>query len=179
MSPVNDQAIAAYIEGSIKSAFADFIFYSPGDIANPAINYTPAGSVLYPPNKFFVASFNETTNVDVFFDNMTAKPKDERNHMIVNVTFGESTENTLGGLAQRARGAVVVRIYTAKNSGAGVSRRLGSQLKDKFMEMSCTKKRPGLFLRLRSISGPESYPDVHQSYFMTKISAGWEAEHVG
>jgi hypothetical protein len=180
MTLLADQDICAYLEGTFRRYFGSQSYCLPGTVPSPVSDVISAGSIADPATNIVIALFQDPIGVDTYFDNMIVKPDDERNHMIVNVTFGEGTEYTLDGLLERARGALIVRVFTKKNSGAGTARIIGSAVKGMLMEMSCVKKRTsGLFLRIREISGPESFPNVHQSYYMTRISAGWEASQAG
>ena len=80
------------------------------------MNYQAVRAAVEQP---LLTAFNSLSPaVPVFFDNITAAPKNITTEYVrINVTFGITNEPTLTGSIDFARGAVIIRVFTEKNQG--------------------------------------------------------------
>lgn len=118
--------------------------------------------------------------VKIFFDNLIVMPPDPPGeYVMVNITFGLTTETALEGSLDRARGAIIVRIYTRKGNGARRARQLAETASCVLKDLGSTKKpASGVFVRVHDISGPNFYMDNDQPQFMARLSASWNATNL-
>lgn len=119
--------------------------------------------------------------VKIYFDNVIAVPPDAPGeYVMVNITFGLTTRTSLTSSLDSARGAIVVRIFTAKNAGGLRSRQLSGVAKCVLDSLANTKKTSsGIFLRARDVSGPAFSMDNAEPHFMARLGATWEASDLG
>jgi hypothetical protein len=119
-------------------------------------------------------------SVKIFFDNITPVSPDPPDEYIrINITFGLVTESTLDCSLDRARGAIIARIYTRKNAGGLRSRQLASVAKSVFDGLASTKKTTnGVFVRLQDMAGPTFSVNEKQPHFMARIEATWHATQI-
>jgi hypothetical protein len=122
-----------------------------------------------------------TPPVKIYFDNVVAMPPDAPGeYVMVNITFGMTSEDGLECLLDRARGAIIVRIFAPKNAGGLRARQLATTARTVLLNMAKTKKTvSGVFLRTRDISGPTFFSDNEQPHFMARIEASWQASDLG
>ena len=115
--------------------------------------------------------------VPVFFDNITAAPKNSTTEYVrVNVTFGTTTEPTLTSSLDDARGAVVIRIYTEKGKGPARNQTLLTTAVDVLETLNETAKTgSGVFFRVSQIDGPTFSTDEDSPHFMSRIETAYRA----
>lgn len=118
-----------------------------------------------------------TPIVPVYFDNIIATDNDPPNEFaVVNITFGPTTESTIESSLDRARGAIISRIYVRKNAGGLRARQLSGVMTDVFRDLARTKKPgSGVFVRTSDISGPTFSMAESTPHFIAKIVATWHA----
>lgn len=122
-----------------------------------------------------------TPPVKIFFDNLTIVPPDPpTEYVTVSIAFGLTSESTLTNSLDRARGAVIVRIFTEKNRGGKRARYLSGVASDILNSLGSSQKAAfGVFLRVRDISGPAFYSNEVEPHFMARIAASWDATGCG
>lgn len=122
-----------------------------------------------------------TPPVKIFFDNLIAIPPDPPGeYAMVNITFGLTSESTLTKSLDRARGAIIVRIFTEKNRGGRRARQLSETVAQVFQALGDTKRSAnGIFVRVHSVSGPTFYMSEEQPHFAVRLSASWDATACG
>ena len=115
--------------------------------------------------------------VPVFFDNITAAPKNTTTEYVrVNVTFGITNEPTLTGSVDFARGAVVIRVFTEKGQGPARNQVLLNTAVDVLETLNATAKTSsGVFFRVGDINGPTFSADERSPHFMGRIETGYKA----
>lgn len=115
--------------------------------------------------------------VPVYFDNVTAVPPDPpKEYVRINVTFGLTTEPTLDGSLDHARGALIVRCYAPKSNGPARCQEMIAIAKAVIDTLNSDKKSlDSTYVRIGRISGP-SFPYSDEApHFIGKIEAGWQA----
>jgi hypothetical protein len=143
------------------------------------MNYQAICAALEAPlNNAFIAL---TPPVKVFFDNLIVMPPDPPGeYVMVNITFGLTSESTLTNSLDRARGAIIVRIFTEKGRGGRRARQLAGVASQIFSILGATKRpATGTFVRVHDVSGPNFYMDEAQPHFMARLSATWDATSCG
>lgn len=115
--------------------------------------------------------------VPVFFDNITATPKNATTEYVkVNVTFGVTNESTLTGSVDNARGAVVIYVYTEKGKGPARNQTLITEATDVLETLNTTAKTDsGVFFRFTEVQGPEFYTTDESPHFVSRIDVGYRA----
>jgi hypothetical protein len=115
--------------------------------------------------------------VPVFFDNITAAPKNITTEYVrINVTFGITNEPTLTGSVDFARGAVVIRVFTEKGQGPARNQVLLNTAVDVLETLNETAKTSsGVFFRVSEIEGPTFSADERSPHFMGRIETGYKA----
>lgn len=122
-----------------------------------------------------------TPPVKIYFDNVIGMPPDAPGeYVMVNITFGMTSEDTLDCLLDRARGAIIVRIFTEKNAGGKRARELSATVRNVLENLAKTKKGvSGVFLKTRDVEGPTFFLDNAQPHFMARVEASWQATDLG
>ena len=97
-----------------------------------------------------------TPSVPVYFDNITAAPKNTTTEYVrINVTFGITNEPTLTSSVDFARGAVVIRVFTEKGRGPARNQTLVNTAVNVLETLNDTAKTSsGVFFRVGEINGP-------------------------
>jgi hypothetical protein len=121
-----------------------------------------------------------TPPVKIFFDNVVpVAPDAPKEYVKVNISFGSISESTLECTLQRARGAIVIRIYTMKDAGALRARQLSSLIQSVFNQINAVKKgATGISMRIQDIEGPLFYQGEKEPQFMARIEASWQASNI-
>jgi len=143
------------------------------------MNYQAICAALESPlNNAFIAL---TPPVKVFFDNLIVMPPDPPGeYVMVNITFGLTSESTLANSLDRARGAIIVRIFTEKGRGGRRARQLAGVASQVFTDLGATQRpASGTFVRVKDVSGPNFYMDEAQPHFMARLAASWDATACG
>lgn len=142
------------------------------------MNFQSIAAALETPINTALA--NATPPVKVFFDNIVpVAPDAPMEYVKVNISFGRISESTLDSTLQRARGAIIVRIYTMKDTGALRARQLSSLIQSVFCQINSVEKgATGIFLRISDIDGPMFYQGQQEPQFMARIEASWQASNI-
>jgi hypothetical protein len=115
--------------------------------------------------------------VPVFFDNITAAPKNTTTEYVrVNITFGITNEPTLTGSVDFARGALVIRVYTEKGQGPARNQTLLNTAVNVLETLNETAKTDsGVFFRVGEIEGPTFSAEEKSPHFIGRIETGYKA----
>lgn len=143
------------------------------------MNYQAICAALETPLNSAFASLSPP--VKIFFDNLIITPPDPPGeYVMVNLTFGLTSETALGEVLDHARGAIIVRIFTRKGNGGRRARQLAETALSALKPLGSTKKpAAGVFVRVRNFSGPDFYMDEEQPHFMARLTASWDATKLG
>lgn len=116
-------------------------------------------------------------SVPVYFDNITAAPKNTTTEYVrVNVTFGITNEPTLTSSVDFARGAIVIRVFTEKGNGPARNQTLVSTAVDVLETLNDTAKTgSGVFFRVGEINGPTFSSSETSPHFSSRIETGYRA----
>lgn len=139
------------------------------------MNYQAIRAAIENP---LLTAFNSLSPaVPVFFDNITAAPKNITTEYVrVNVTFGITNEATLTGSLDNARGAVVIRVFSEKGQGPARNQTLLTTATDVLETLNSTAKTgSGVFFRVGDIDGPTFSADEKSPHFMGRIQTGFRA----
>jgi hypothetical protein len=139
------------------------------------MNYQAIRAAIEQP---LLTAFNALSPaVPVFFDNITAAPKNITTEYVrINVTFGITNEPTLTGSVDFARGAVVIRVFTEKGQGPARNQVLLNTAVDVLETLNETAKTSsGVFFRVSEIEGPTFSADERSPHFMGRIETGYKA----
>jgi len=139
------------------------------------MNYQAIRAAIENP---LLTAFNSLSPaVPVFFDNITAAPKNITTEYVrVNVTFGITNEATLTGSLDNARGAVVIRVFSEKGQGPARNQTLLTTATDVLETLNSTAKTgSGVFFRVGDIEGPTFSADEKSPHFMGRIQTGFRA----
>ena len=120
---------------------------------------------------------SQVPSIPVYFDNITfvpPAPPDE--YVRVNLTFGLITENALEQCLDRARGALIIRCFAAKNKGPARCQEMLAISKTVIDEINSNRKTAtDTYVRIKDINGPK-FPSVDNlPHFLGRFDAGWEA----
>lgn len=128
-------------------------------------------------NPLLTAFNNLSPSVPVFFDNITAAPKNITTEYVrVNVTFGVTNEATLTGSVDNARGAVVIRVFTEKGQGPARNQTLITTAVNVLETLNETAKTgTGVFFRVGDIDGPSFSSDESSPHFVGQIDTSYRA----
>ena len=115
--------------------------------------------------------------VPVFFDNITAAPKNTTTEYVrVNLTFGITNEPTLTSSVDNARGALVIRVFTEKNKGPARNQSLITTAVNVLETLNETAKTDsGVFFRIGEINGPTFSATETSPHFVGRIDTGYQA----
>ena len=118
-----------------------------------------------------------TPPVPVYFDNITAAPKNTTTEYVrVNVTFGLTTEPTLTSSLDYARGAVVIRVFSEKGRGPARNQTLMDTAVKVLAKLNDTAKtNSGVFFRVGQINGPVFSSTETSPHFASRIETGYKA----
>lgn len=139
------------------------------------MNYQAIRAAIENP---LLTAFNSLSPaVPVFFDNITAAPKNITTEYVrVNVTFGITNEATLTDSLDNARGAVVIRVFSEKGQGPARNQTLLTTATDVLETLNSTAKTDsGVFFRVGDIDGPTFSADEKSPHFMGRIQTGFRA----
>lgn len=128
-------------------------------------------------NPLLTAFNNLSPAVPVFFDNVTAAPKNITTEYVrINVTFGITNESTLTSSVDNARGALIIRIFTEKGKGPARNQTLLTTAVDVLETLNNTAKTDsGVFFRVGDINGPTFSSTEDSPHFMGRIETGYVA----
>ena len=120
---------------------------------------------------------SQSPSVPVYFDNVTAAPPDPpKEYVMVNITFGLTTEPTLDGSLDYARGALIIRCFAPKSSGPARCQQMVALAKEVIDTLNSTRKTSGsTYVRVGQITGPSFQAPENFPHFVGRIDAGWQA----
>lgn len=139
------------------------------------MNYQSIRAKLEAP---LLAAYNsEVPAVPVYFDNVSVVPPDPaKEYVRVNVTFGLTTEATLDGSLDYARGALIIRCFAPKNKGPARCQKMIQLAKEVIDTLNSTNKESGsTYVRVGRITGPSFQAPENFPHFVGRIDAGWQA----
>jgi hypothetical protein len=115
--------------------------------------------------------------IPVYFDNVTAVPPDPpKEYVRINVTFGLTTEATIDGSLDYARGALIVRCFAPKSAGPARCQQMIQLAKQVIDTLNSTNKTATLtYVRVGRITGPSFQSPDNSPHFIGRIDAGWQA----
>jgi len=115
--------------------------------------------------------------VPIYFDNITATPNDSTTEYVrVNVTFGLTNDPTLTSSVDHARGAIVIRVFTAKGAGPARNQTLITTAVDVLETLNDSNKgTTGTYFKVGSIEGPSFSSDENSPLFMGRIETSYVA----
>lgn len=120
---------------------------------------------------------SQTPPIPVYFDNITAVPPDPpKEYVRINVTFGLTTESTLDGSLDHARGALIVRCFVPKSAGPARCQELVRLAKQVFDTLNAANKESGTtYVRTGAITGPSFQSPADFPHFVGRIDTSWQA----
>ena len=95
--------------------------------------------------------------IPVYFDNVvTTAPQSTSSFVLVNISFGLTTEPVLTRDINHIRGSIVCRIHTPKGRGTGASQTIASAITGALQTLNATARAPGpsVHVRVGPINGP-------------------------
>jgi hypothetical protein len=115
--------------------------------------------------------------VPVYFDNITAVPPDPPSEYVrINVTFGLTTESTLDGSLDYARGALIIRCFAPKSAGPARCQQLIQLAKQTLDALNAANKTSTTtYVRTGAITGPSFQSPNDSPHFIGRIDTGWQA----
>lgn len=118
-----------------------------------------------------------TPSVPVYFDNITAAPKNTTTEYVrVGVTFGVTNEPTLTSTVDFARGALVIQVFTEKGKGPARNQALLTEAVSVLENLNDTAKTTtGVFFRVSEIRGPSFSSTETSPHFVGRIDTGYTA----
>lgn len=116
-------------------------------------------------------------SVPVYFDNITAAPKNTTTEYVrVGVTFGITNEPTLTGSVDFARGSIVIRVFTEKGKGPARNQTLLTTAVNVLETLNETAKtNSGVFFRVSELRGPSFSAEEQSPHFVGRIDTGYKA----
>ena len=139
------------------------------------MNYQSIRAKLEAP---LLAAYNsEVPAVPVYFDNVSVVPPDpSKEYVRVNITFGLTTETTLEGSLDYARGALIIRCFAPKNKGPARCQKMIQLAKEVIDTLNSTNKElNSTYVRVGRITGPSFQAPENFPHFVGRIDAGWQA----
>jgi hypothetical protein len=120
---------------------------------------------------------SQVPQVPVYFDNITAVPPDApKEYVRVNITFGLTTEPTLDGSLDYARGALIIRCYAPKGKGPARCQQMIGLAKEVIDTLNSTRKTSdSTYVRVGQVTGPSFQASEDFPHFVGRIDAGWQA----
>lgn len=118
-----------------------------------------------------------TPSVPVYFDNITAAPKNTTTEYVrVGVTFGVTNEPTLTSTVDFARGALVIQVFTEKGKGPARNQALLTEAVSVLENLNDkAKTSTGVFFRVSEIRGPSFSSTETSPHFVGRIDTGYTA----
>lgn len=142
------------------------------------MNYQSIRAKLEAP---LLAAYNsEVPAIPVYFDNVSAVPPDSGSEYVrVNITFGLTTEATLEGSLDYARGALIIRCFAPKNKGPARCQKMAQLAKAVIDAINNVNKgTDSTYVRIGRITGPSFQAPEGFPHFVGRIDAGWQASKI-
>lgn len=139
------------------------------------MNYQSIRAAIEAP--LLTAYNTQAPPIPVYFDNVTAVPPDPpKEYVRVNVTFGLTTEATIDGSLDYARGALIVRCFAPKSAGPARCQQMVQLAKQVIDTLNSTNKTStATYVRIGRITGPAFQSPDTSPHFIGRIDAGWQA----
>jgi hypothetical protein len=139
------------------------------------MNYQSIRAAIEAP--LLTAYNTQVPPIPVYFDNVTAVPPDPpKEYVRINVTFGLTTEATIDGSLDYARGALIVRCFAPKSTGPARCQHRSQLAKQVIDTLKSTNKTATLtYVRVGRITGPSFQSPDNSPHFIGRIDAGWQA----
>lgn len=139
------------------------------------MNYQSIRAKLEAP--LLTAYNSQSPQIPVYFDNVTTVPPDPpKEYVRVNITFGLTTEPTLDGSLDYARGALIVRCFAPKGSGPARCQQMIALAKQVIDTLNSTRKTfNSTYVRVGQITGPSFQAPENFPHFVGRIDASWQA----
>lgn len=120
---------------------------------------------------------SEVPSIPVYFDNITAVPPDPpKEYVRINITFGLTTESTLDGSLDYARGALIIKCFAPKGSGSARCQQMVALAKEVIDTLNSTRKTSdSTYVRVGRVTGPSFQAPENFPHFVGRIDAGWQA----
>lgn len=120
---------------------------------------------------------SEVPSIPVYFDNITAVPPDPpKEYVRINITFGLTTESTLDGFLDYARGALIIKCFAPKGSGPAKCQQMVALAKEVIDTLNSTRKTSdSTYVRVGRVTGPSFQAPENFPHFVGRIDAGWQA----
>lgn len=128
----------------------------------------------------YKAFSDQSPETRLFFDNVIpVSPDPPSEYAVISISLGSTSEATLNGYIDRARGAIVMKIYTPKNEGGLRSRQLAAIARSSLSSMNSVNKADhGVTIRVHNIDGPSFSQGVQLPHFIARIEATWHATSI-
>jgi hypothetical protein len=139
------------------------------------MNYQSIRAAIEAP--LLTAYNTQVPPIPVYFDNVTAVPPDPpKEYVRINVTFGLTTEATIDGSLDYARGALIVRCFAPKSAGPARCQQMIQLAKQVIDTLNSTNKTStATYVRVGRITGPSFQSPDNSPHFIGRIDAGWQA----
>jgi len=139
------------------------------------VNYQSIRAAIEAP--LLTAYNSQVPAVPVYFDNITTVPPDPpKEYVRINITFGLTTESTLEGSLDYARGALIVRCLSPKGAGPARCQQMVQLAKQVIDTLNATRKTSNsTYVRIGQINGPSFQSPEDFPHFIGRIDAGWQA----
>jgi hypothetical protein len=116
--------------------------------------------------------------VPVFFDNLSKSSLlSTSEYVLVNITFGLTTEIALKADFDYVRGAIVCRIHTPKGKGSTRNQTIIEAITGAFQTLNATPRAAGagVYARVGQITGPTFDSPADFPHYIGRISCGFIA----
>lgn len=116
--------------------------------------------------------------VPVFFDNLAASTLTSTSeYVMVNISFGLTTETALKADFDYVRGSIVCRIHTPKGKGSTRNQTIINAITGAFQTLNATPRAAGagVYARVGQISGPTFDAPVDLPHYIGRFSCGFTA----
>lgn len=116
--------------------------------------------------------------VPVFFDNLAASTLTSTSeYVMVNITFGLTTEVALKADFDYVRGAIICRVHTPKGKGSARNQTIIAAITGAFQTLNATPRAAGagVYARVNQIDGPTFDAPADLPHYIGRFSCGFIA----
>ncbi len=116
--------------------------------------------------------------VPVFFDNLAASTLTSTSeYVMVNITFGLTTEIALKEDFDYIRGAIICRVHTPKGKGSVRNQTIVAAITGAFQTLNATPRAAGagVYARVNQIDGPTFDAPADLPHYIGRFSCGFIA----
>jgi hypothetical protein len=121
-----------------------------------------------------------TPAVPVFFDNQPFTEADAaKEHVLMRLSFTNTTEQVLGDTVEALQGVIVIEIYTPKGAGPGRGQRVATEIAKQLNGMNRNSFRAVNNVRgsVGPLTGPTFAALEGRPHFFTRLSCGFRATY--